>query len=197
MKQNESNILTTTDVAKLCAVDASTVLNWVKTGKLKSYQTPGGHNRIFKEDLWDFIKEHGLPFLGSGLRPDSTKKKILIVDDDRDFLAVLKAALSCDADWLLETSDSSLEAGLKVGSWQPDLLIMDVKMPGFNGIEFCRFLKKIFGYEKLPVIVVSGVSHNEPERNIMMGLGVFGYIEKSTLPRSLIEKIRQFFSQNI
>lgn len=193
MNKNDSNLLTTTDVAKLCAVDATTVLHWIKSGKLKSYHTPGGHNRIFKEDLWEFIKENGLPFLGTEPRPDATKKKILIVDDDPDFSTILLTALHNENDWLIETAGSSLEAGLKVGSWRPDLLIMDLKMPGFNGLDFCRFLKKTFGYKNLPVIIVTAFYKNQEDHKKLEDLGVFDYLEKPFPTPTLVQQIRRFF----
>ena len=193
MEKTGGNVLTTTDVAALCAVDATTVLNWIKAGKLKSYHTPGGHHRILKEDLWLFVKEHGLPLLETTPRSDATKKRVLIVDDDPDFLSLLKEGLARESDWLLDTADSSLEAGLKVGSWHPDLIIMDLKMPGFDGVDFCRFLKKTFNTAKLPVIVVSGVSKQDPTTKDVLALGIIDYFEKPFATPLLIQEIRSFF----
>lgn len=194
MKKERTEILTTTEIANLCAVDPTTVLYWIKAGKLKSYHTPGGHNRVLKEDLWDFIKKNGLPFLGEKeIRPDSTKKRVLLVDDNSDFLMMLKKGLASESDWLIETADSSLEAGLKVGSWHPDLIVMDIKMPGFDGIDFCRFLKKSFNYSRLPVIVVTGFAKEERSKQGLHELEIFDYLEKPFPVSKLVEKMRIFF----
>lgn len=191
--KSDRETLTTEDAGKLCSVDSRTILNWIKSGKLKSYQTAGGHHRILKQDLWAFIKEVGLPFLDPKPRPDTTKRKILLVDDDRDILESLREGLSHEGDWLIETADSSLEAGLKFGSWRPDLLILDMMMPGFDGHDFCVFLKKTIPGDHLPVIVLTAAEHNEKIVNEMKGLGVFSYLKKSGELTELIHTIRRYF----
>lgn len=174
-------------------MDGTTVLGWIKSGKLKSYRTPGAHNRILKDDLWTFIREYGLPFLGPDSPPDSSKKKILLVDDEPNFLKMIKTGLSREADWIVETAGDSLEAGLKVGAWRPALLVLDLNMPGFDGIDFCRFLKKNFNYETLPVIIVTGQQRTETEKNGVLDLGIFAYLEKPFTLEALIQEVRRFF----
>ena len=199
--KSDRETLTTDDAGKLCAVDSRTILNWIKSGKLKSYQTAGGHNRILKQDLWNFIKETGLPFLDSKPRPDPTKRKILLVDDNRDLLETLRERLCHEGDWLIETADSSLEAGLKFGSWWPNLLILDLMMPGFDGHDFCLFLKKIISKEypegisvgHLPVIILTCAEQNETNIDQLKNLGIFSYLKKSADFTEIIHTIRQYF----
>lgn len=50
----------TVDVARLCNVTRSSIINWTKKGILKSRRTPGGHRRIYKDDLFDFINTYGI-----------------------------------------------------------------------------------------------------------------------------------------
>lgn len=191
--KSDREALTTDDAGKLCAVDSRTILNWIKAGKLKSYQTAGGHHRILKEDLWNFIKEVGLPFLDPRKRPDTTKRKILLVDDDPDVLASLRERLVTEKDLSIETADSSLEAGLKFGLWRPDLLILDLILPGFNGHDFCLFLKKEIAKDRLPVIILTASEKDEKETNNLRSLGIYSYLKKSSDIKELLQTIRRYF----
>ena len=83
---NTKKILTTGDIATHCQVCYETVANWIKSDKLKSYQTPGRHRRIRLEDFMDFLAEHGMPPLTaeepSAPAADPNKRRILVVDDE-------------------------------------------------------------------------------------------------------------------
>jgi excisionase family DNA binding protein len=51
---------TTNDIAQMCNVTRQTVINWIKTGKLKANLTPGGHRRVLRDDLLSFFQENGM-----------------------------------------------------------------------------------------------------------------------------------------
>ena len=55
------NIFTTYEASKHCGVTLATVINWVEHGILPAYKTPGGHRRIKKEDLIEFLKKYNMP----------------------------------------------------------------------------------------------------------------------------------------
>ncbi|MFH1847516.1 MAG: helix-turn-helix domain-containing protein [Candidatus Omnitrophota bacterium] len=54
-------VFSTCQVAKITNVHHTTVFNWVKEGKINAYITPGGHRRIKKQDLLDFMKTYNIP----------------------------------------------------------------------------------------------------------------------------------------
>ncbi|HEY97562.1 MAG TPA: helix-turn-helix domain-containing protein [Dehalococcoidia bacterium] len=66
MKRNErSNIrLTTRDIAEYCQVSKSTVLEWIKSGRLKAFSLPSGHSRIDKKDFREFLETWNIPIKG-------------------------------------------------------------------------------------------------------------------------------------
>ena len=93
---------TTFEIAKYCHVTHRAVLKWVSAGKLKSYKTPGGHNRVHQEDFVEFLKEYDMPIpeeLGALLRK---KKRILIVDDDRTIVSLIRKLISDHGDYEIE-----------------------------------------------------------------------------------------------
>ena len=66
MKRNErSNIrLTTRDIALYCQVSKSTVLEWIKSGRLKAFSLPSGHYRIDKKNFREFLETWNMPIRG-------------------------------------------------------------------------------------------------------------------------------------
>lgn len=52
----ERYYFTTNDIAQMCSVTRQTVINWIKTGKLKANLTPGGHRRVLRDDLVSFFQ---------------------------------------------------------------------------------------------------------------------------------------------
>ncbi len=187
------DVFTTSDVASICGVDSSSVLNWIKSGKLKSYQTIGKHHRILKSDLMSFVQENGLPFLGKIPRPEVSKKRVLIVDDDRDFSKLLSKTLNQEDDWNIFSVNTVMEASLKVGSWQPDVIILDIVLPDVNGLDFFGFLKNNADLKKTPVILITGQRKTLEEKEGLRKMGVVGYFEKPFVIPDLIQKIRSVF----
>ena len=57
----EIHPLTTGQVARYCHVSRATILDWIKSGKLKAYTTPGSHFRVLSADLLSFLEAHGMP----------------------------------------------------------------------------------------------------------------------------------------
>jgi len=84
----DNNVYTTKQVGRFCGVDLTTVINWVKQGKLKAYKTAGGHRRIKKKDLIQFMKEYSIPL------PDELASEViitvLVASDNKDIILKIK-----------------------------------------------------------------------------------------------------------
>ena len=90
-KEKIMEILTVSQASKYCKVSSKTIINWIDAGHLKAYKTVGGHRRIKKEDLDQFLKEKGMP-LPEELKAEE-RKKILVVDDDKIIVETIVQAL--------------------------------------------------------------------------------------------------------
>ncbi len=146
--------LTTFEISDICEVNPTTVQNWVKEGKLKAYATPGGHRRILREDLIRFLKEFGMPVPASLNEPCPY---VLIVDDEKDVLDLLtEVMLSGEEELEVAGAENGVDALLKIGQRSPDLLILDIVMPGMNGIEVCRKLKTGATTKNLKIVAITG-----------------------------------------
>lgn len=113
--------------------------------------------------------------------------RILLVDDHpvvRQGLRTLLAGRS-ELEVVDEASDG-LEAVEKVGSSQPDVVVLDITMPRMNGIEACRIIKQ--KNPKLEVLFVT--QHDSPQMlREALAAGARGYVVKSNLARDLVEAV--------
>jgi len=134
---------TTSEVASYCAVTNDGVLKWIKSGKLRAFSTPGGHYRVSSEDFRAFLQKFDIPVDESFFRGSSRPRTVLVVDDEPNIREIVRRLLKeLDADLKVEEACDGYEAGIKIGSLQPDLVIMDVMMPRVDGISLCRSIRE-------------------------------------------------------
>lgn len=119
-------------------------------------------------------------------KAENTKRKILAVDDDPESLRIVKKALEWDG-YQIETAVSGEEAITKIMKWAPNLVLLDVSMPGLNGIQTLQFLRS--SPEYISTIFLSGQSNTE---DVIRGLdaGADDYICKPFNPVELLARIR-------
>jgi diguanylate cyclase (GGDEF)-like protein len=96
--------------------------------------------------------------------------KILVVDDDRTTRALLRKQLE-DASFEVETATSGLECIKKAHTWRPEVILLDILMPGMDGIETCRQLKKSDEIAMIPVLFVTG---HDDEKTTVAALSAGG-----------------------
>jgi signal transduction histidine kinase len=82
--------------------------------------------------------------------------KILVVDDDPMVRQVLMEALALPRTYLLEEASNGIEASIRLGTYRPDLLILDVFMPEMDGLEVCRSIKAEPALAGIKVIITTG-----------------------------------------
>lgn len=180
----EKPVLTTHEVAKCLNVYTNTVIHWMNTGKLNGYRTPGGHRRILREELLKFIK---LNHLEDALQKE-TSKKILIVEDDEDAMDLYISILEKE-NYQIKKSYTGYSSGIAI-DYKPDLIILDIMLPDFDGFKICDLLRKSPETAGTKILVISAISELRKIRR-MYELGANDYLVK---PFSIIElknKIRK------
>jgi len=179
------DVLTVSDASKLCGVSLKTITNWIEQGHIKAHKTVGGHRRILREDLYRFMKEHGIP-LPQGEK-DKGRKKILIVDDDKIIVQTLVLAFEEDEHgYEVISSADGFEAGMQVEHFKPDIVILDIMMPDINGYEVCKRIKSNPETQHTKVIVLSAYLEEESFRK-MKAFGADACFSKP-LPLSDLKK---------
>ena len=114
--------------------------------------------------------------------------KILVVDDTPANVKLLSDLLACNG-YEVVTAASGAEALEKVGSEQPDLVLLDIMMPGMNGYEVCRTIRKNPSTEILPVVMVTSLDPAE-ERINGLEAGADDFLAKPVDEQELMVRIR-------
>jgi len=133
---------TTSEVAKYCAVTNDGVLKWIKSGKLRAFSTPGGHYRVSAEDFRSFLEKYDIPVDEAFFSGDRKERSVLVVDDEPNIREIVRRLLKeLEPELRVEEACDGYEASIKIGSMQPDLVIMDVMMPRVDGISLCKSVR--------------------------------------------------------
>jgi excisionase family DNA binding protein len=161
--KSEDKILTIPQAAEHCSVTRMTMWRWVKSGLLRASVTPGGHHRVLREDLESFLIQSGMSPLAGKHFP---RNKVLIVDDDPYIQKALRKLLT-SFQYETEIAGSGFEAGIKVTQFKPDLVLLDLIMPGMDGFEVCRLLKMDPNTSGIKILAITGYGTEENRKKIM------------------------------
>jgi len=113
-------VLSTYQAADYCNSSDSSIKRFIKSGKLKAYKTPGGHYRIVKNDLYEFMKKNNIPLLEE---TELVRKKIIVVDDDKQMReSIAKYLRSTGYNYDILTAKDGFEAGSLVVQFIPDII---------------------------------------------------------------------------
>ena len=93
-------------------------------------------------------------------KPDLQGRKVLIVDDDRLNLRILSRILKPEG-LIVEQVYSGEDAITQYATFLPDLVLLDVIMPGISGFETCRTLKARYGDDMAPVIFITAKAESD------------------------------------
>ncbi len=150
-----SEPLTVGQAAHICRVCKKTVLNWIYSGGMKAFTTYGGHYRIWPANLKEFIDAAGMdiPFVPLDVR----SMNVVVIDDNRTFSTMLSNLIADEFPGVeVRVARNGQEGLMLIGELQPRLVILDLEMPGMNGIETLRLLEKRKLDHRICVMVLSG-----------------------------------------
>jgi two-component system, cell cycle response regulator DivK len=121
------------------------------------------------------------------------RQRILVVEDQQDNRQILRDLLTSADFEVIEAVDG--EAGLAAAAaHKPDLILMDVQLPGIDGYEATRRLKGDAVLRDVPVIAVTAHALSGAEEEAR-DAGCDGYISKPISPRQLLAKVREYLSR--
>ncbi len=156
--------LTPSEVAELLLVAPVTVRQWAQKGWLKADLTAGGHRRFHKKDVERFANDRGMTLHfhhDGGLR-------VLIVDDDRQLVLYLTEMLKIeDGITKVDSAYDGFEAGMKVRTFTPDIILLDLMMPGLYGFSVCRMIKTDPATRGIRIVAMSGYCTDENKQRIL------------------------------
>ena len=147
-------VYTTGEAAKICKVSQQTIIRCFDNGTLKGFRVPGSRfRRIPRNDLYAFMKDYGIPTDAL----ENGKRKVLIVDDDRELVDLLADAFQRDGRFEIKTADNGFDAGMYVREFRPDIVVLDIMLPDINGKEVCQRVRSDDSLEAVKIICISGM----------------------------------------
>ncbi|MCX5769694.1 MAG: response regulator [Candidatus Hydrogenedentes bacterium] len=172
----------TSEVAKYCHVTADTIRKWAEAGRIRVFKTPGGHRRIRREDLLKFLQENEIPIhedLGT------SDVKILIVDDEKAVVSVIRRFLErSQTGFEIEVAMDGFDAGHLVATFKPDIVFLDLRLPGMDGFEVTRRIKSDPQHAGTKIIAMTGYYEGEVAQRVVE-LGALLCLQKPFTPDDL------------
>jgi DNA-binding response OmpR family regulator len=119
-----------------------------------------------------------------------SKKRILVVDDDPDLVELLRKKLDLEGFECLVAEDG--HSGLELAKKEkPDLIVLDLMLPGMDGYKICRLLKFDDRYKHIPIIMLTARTRTE-DRTLGAETGVDLYVTKPFSMKEFLPKRKAF-----
>lgn len=183
---------TTGDISRLCEVSRMTVCRWIWQGILPASTTAGGHYRVRREDLITFLEEQDYPIPSALLGSDLEEaRRILVIDDDESIRETLARMIaSMPEEYEVATASSGYEAGVKMATFRPHLVILDIVMPGLDGLQVLQRIREEPLTANTRIIIFSSHISEEME-NKLYEEGADYCLEKPSTPQEIQDTIRR------
>ena len=157
--------LSTFAIAELLEVDPGSVANWIDQKLLKAHRTPGGHRRVARDDLVEFLRNQEMP-VPSELDPGPPR--VLIVDDEPAVTQMVARAIrAVHPDYEVVEAQDGFRAGAVLATLRPNVVILDLRMPGMDGYEVCRLIRSQPQTKHADVIAITAFPSPESEGRIL------------------------------
>ena len=154
---SDNAVIGTQEAARQLGVSVRTVQLWVERGILDAWKTPGGHRRISLQSV-----ERALASRQSGVGNADAGLRILVVEDDATMQSYYRALLDVlrpEAE--LVVASDGYEGLIELGRQSPQLMLVDVDMPGMDGLAMLRRLGSGNLGEGVSIAIVSGLGKDE------------------------------------
>lgn len=157
--------LSTFAIAQMLHVDPGSVANWIDQNLLKAYRTPGGHRRVLAEDLVTFLRAHKMP-IPEELHASAVR--VLVVDDEPGVAQlVMRTIKSAHGDYEVHIANDGFQAGAMLATVKPDVVILDLRMPGMDGFEVCKLIKSQDSTRHTHVIAMTAYPSADNQERIL------------------------------
>jgi len=201
--------ITAADILKVVPITRKTLWLWQKKYKFfpdpEKEAHPGGKGIVGYYPAWveeRCIKVYALQKKGYTIsmikdilqqeKENQSVRKILIVDDEKKFSNLLKKFFDKN-NFVTELAFDGWDAGLKAAQFMPSIIILDIALPGINGMEVCKNLKENSKTSNIKVIAISGdLRHSE---KVILDAGADIYFTKPVDFDTLLTVCNEFIDQ--
>lgn len=196
-RKTRQDLLKISEMAQKADVLVSTIRYYTDIGLLKAAMTTEGGHRLYEEaptmDRLNKIKKMvakgmTLPEIQLHIEQEITTKKILVVDDEPEIVEFIKDLLADAVPHQFETASDGFSAGHLIHTFQPDLVILDLLLPGVDGFQVCRMIREDPETKGAKILAVTG--YDSPEiRNKIIESGADDYLGKPLDYNQTLDKI--------
>ncbi len=184
------------EIAVYCDVHHRTVSRWIASGQLKGFKLPGrGNYRVLLPDFLDFLARQQMPVPADLMAATGSQAEmaghVLVIDDDAGIRAAIRRVLLSQHYRCSEAADG-FQAGLLLSRDKPDLITLDLSMPGLDGFEVLTYLRQQPEFASLKVLVISGLGNTDLAK--ALALGADAVLSKPFDNSRLMELIRQLMA---
>lgn len=144
----EKEVYTTFEAASICNANITSIKNWIDKGELPAFRTPGGHYRIQRKVLDDFLNRHGMP----NPFADRERRRILLVHSDGSLLDKLATEFGTKHDY--DGTDNAVDALLKIGQWKPDAAVIYTGIDELDVVGLCERVREHADLRPVHLIIV-------------------------------------------
>jgi excisionase family DNA binding protein len=178
MPPSPKKYVTSLEAAGLLMVSPVTIREWARKGLLQSVSTAGGHRRFMLDQLQQFARAHGIQLETPDNAPVAEPLRVLFVDDDSVFTEYLREiVLAADSRINVKIAMDGFRAGQLTEGFRPNVVALDISMPGIDGIELCRRLRASPVTVNSRLVMLSG-SLSEENIAAARAAGADAWIEK-------------------
>lgn len=166
------------EIALYCDVHQRTVSRWIAQGQLKGHKLPGrGNYRVLLNDFILFLQAQNMPMptellnnTNLNLEPVDTtlNKRILIIDDETEIRNAIRRVLT-KGGYVIDTATDGFQAGVKILRDKPNLITLDLSMPGLDGFDVLTFIRAQPEIADIKIVVISGLSDTELQKALLLG----------------------------
>jgi excisionase family DNA binding protein len=140
------------EVASLLGVSPVTVRKWAYRGELKCHLTPGGHRRFYRAEIESFVRDRDMAYAADGRH----SQRVLVAENDRQFAQYLFESLQQVPRLDVTITFDGFEAGRQLQKTSPEILLLDIQLPGMDGYEVCRQLSEDPETARTRIIAMTG-----------------------------------------
>lgn len=158
----------------------ATIFRAIENGQLRAATTPGGHYRITREDLEEFLKKNNIPM--ALLEPRTSR--VLIVEDNPTELRFFQRALSKEQNLDVKSTASGYWAGFLTKSFKPDIIILDIFLKDMDGRQVAKLIRTDPDLKHSKIVAISATKDPKDLKEIKAS-GVDVFLPKPVSPADL------------
>lgn len=181
--QLDKEVFTTFEAAKICNANITSIKNWIDKGELRAFRTPGGHYRIERKVLRDFLDRHCMP----NPFAERERKRVLLIHPHEPLLDELVAHLGKQHEY--DACSEAHAALLTLGQWCPDVAVVHAGVDDLDALQLCETVAQKDELARMRIIVL----HNRDEAytESLQSAGAHKVISPADSTRALLETVRR------